>query len=403
MHHVTKSRVYQGDCLHVLKRLASDSVDLAYLDPPFLTQKSHRLTSKQGDRSFSFGDLWTSHNEYAEFLHSRLIEIHRVLAEKGSIYFHCDRNATHIVRALLDKVFGPKMFRSEIIWHYRRWSNTRKGLLPSHQTIYYYTKSDEYKFNTNWQEYSPSTNVDQILQQRSRDGHGKSAYKKDSSGKVLTIGDKKGVPLGDVWDIPYLNPKATERTGYPTQKPVVLLERIISLSSNVGDLVLDPFCGSGSTIVAAKLLGRNAIGIDVSEDAVELTRRRIQNPVKTESALLANGREAYRKSDDSLLSLLRGVKYAPVQRNSGIDAILQEGINRTPVPVRVQREHETILEAAYKLYNASKDKGADVMFLVAISEVGYFEFNDDLPQGVVVIDSPGLSISKFLTGLREAH
>ena len=397
-----KSTVHHGDCLAVLQDMKPGSVNLAYLDPPFFTQKSHRLTTRDRKRSFSFDDIWSSDSEYAEFLYHRLAEVHRVLSEDGSIYFHCDQNANHLVRALLDDVFGHDRFRSEIIWHYRRWSNSQKRLLPAHQTIYYYAKSDKFTFNIEWQEYSPATNIDQILQQRARDEFGKSVYKRDEFGNIESNGGKKGVPLSDVWDIPYLNPKAKERTGYPTQKPLLLLERIIALSTNEGDTVIDPFCGSGTTLVAANLLGRNAVGIDVSEDAVELTRRRIRNPVRSESNLQIKGRDAYRNAEAVLLSLLQGVKYAPVQRNKGIDAILQEGIGNSPVPIRVQRENETILEAAYKLHRASQGKGAKVMFLVAMLEGGYFDFKDELPQGVVVIDSPSLSIDKHLARLRMA-
>ena len=403
MSHKVNATVHQGDSLSVLQDMKSDSIHLAYLDPPFFTQKSHKLATRDRKRSFSFDDTWSSNKEYADFLRHRLMEVHRVLSPDGSIFFHCDHNANHLIRALLNDVFGADMFRSEIIWYYRRWSNSQKRLLPAHQTIYYYTKSDEYTFNMEWQEYSPSTNIDQILQQRARDAFGKSVYKRDKSGNIEPTGNKKGVPLSDVWDIPYLNPKAKERTGYPTQKPLLLLERIIALSTDEGDTVIDPFCGSGTTLVAANLLGRNAIGIDVSEDAVELTRKRIRNPVKSESTLQIKGRNAYRNADEAILSLLGGVKYVPVQRNGGIDAILQEGIEGTPVPIRVQRENETILEAAHKLHKASQRKGAKVMFLVAKSEGGYFDFKYDLPQGIVVIDSPGLAIGKHITSMKESH
>ncbi len=401
MSHKANIEVYQGDCLDVLPCIETGGVALAYLDPPFFTRRSHSLHTRDRKREFSFDDLWVSSRDYAEFLYPRLKGIYRVLSQRGSIFVHCDRNATHIIRALLDEIFGLEMFRSEIIWHYRRWSNSRRGLLPSHQTIYYYTKSDEFTFNAIWEEYSPSTNIDQILQQRSRDAFGKSVYKRDEFGNIVTNGDKKGVPLSDVWDIPYLNPKARERIGYPTQKPLLLLERIISLSTNEDELVLDPFCGSGTTLLAATLLGRDAIGIDISKDAVELTRRRLNNPEKSESSLLMRGRDAYRNADEVMLSLLRGLDYVPVQRNNGIDAFLKEGINGSPVPIRVQREGETILEAAHKLYNASKNKNAHVMFLIATAKGGYFEFGDDLPQGVVVVDAPGLLVSKYLSKLKE--
>lgn len=389
--------------MSVLQGIDAGSVALVYLDPPFFTQKSHRLLTRDRKREFSFEDIWASHKDYAEFLYVRLKAIYRVISQTGAIFFHCDRNAAHIVRSLLDEIFGSEMFRSEIIWHYRRWSNSQKGLLPAHQTIYYYTKSDEYTFNTHWQEYSPSTNIDQILQQRSRDVFGKSIYKRDSFGKVVSSGSKRGVPLSDVWDIPYLNPKAKERTGYPTQKPSLLLERIISISTQKGDTVLDPFCGSGTTLATAILLDRNAIGIDVSEDAVKLTQERILNPVKSVSPLLMKGRDAYRNVDTSILPLLQGLDYIPVQRNSGIDAILKEGVNGKPTPVRVQRQNETAIEAAYKLYNASKDKGADMMFLIATNGSDGIYPNSCFPKEVVVIDSPSMSIGRYISGLKDIN
>ena len=156
----------------------------------------------------------------------------------------------HIARYLPDEVFGKENFRSEIIWTYRRWSNNRRGCLPTHQNLLFYTKSETFTFNTIYMEYSPSTNVDQILQQRERDVDGKSVYKRNAEGRPIAKGSKRGVPLSDVWDIPYLNPKARERIGFPTQKPLLLLGRIISISSNENDFVLDPFCGSGTTLVA---------------------------------------------------------------------------------------------------------------------------------------------------------
>src|SRR5699024_9228610 len=139
------------------------------------------------------------------------------------------------------------------IWAYKRWSNSKKGLLNNHQNIYFYSKSKSFKFNTMYTDYSPTTNLDQILQARMRDEHAKSKYKTDENGQVVLGKEKKGVPLSDIWNIPYLNPKAKERTGYPTQKPILLLEQIIKIATDEGDTVLDPFCGSGTTLVAADL------------------------------------------------------------------------------------------------------------------------------------------------------
>ena len=397
------SQLFQGDCLEIMRTFDTDSINLVYLDPPFFTQKTHRLLTRDRQREFSFDDVWSSHAEYAHFLHDRLQEIKRILHPTGALFFHCDRNASHIIRIVLDEVFGSDKFRSEIIWHYKRWSNSQKKLLPAHQTIYYYTKSDDYTFNIIYQDYAATTNIDQILQRRKRDEHGKSVYDLDENGNFVPSGAKKGVPLSDVWQIPYLNPKAKERTGYPTQKPILLLERIIEIASNENDLILDPFCGSGTTVVAAKLLNRRAVGIDISDDAIEISRKRLEDPIKSESNLLKLGEAAYKNAAEELLALLQGLDVVPVQRNKGIDAFLKDDINGSAIPIRVQRVNETILEAANKLYKAAKTKHAPVMFLVAIQEGGYFSFANELPPKVVVIDSPALSITRIVSELKNVR
>ncbi len=394
-------QLFQGDCLEILHTLEANSINLVYLDPPFFTQKIHKLTTRDRQQEFSFDDIWASHAEYAHFLYDRLQEIKRILHPTGALFFHCDRNAAHIIRILLDEVFGFDQFRSEIIWHYKRWSNSQKNLLPAHQTIFYYTKSNDYTFNVVYKDYSATTNIDQILQRRKRDEHGKSVYDLDENGDFVPSGAKKGVPLSDVWHIPYLNPKAKERTGYPTQKPILLLERIIEIASNEKDLILDPFCGSGTTLVAAKLLNRRAIGIDVSEDAIDISRKRLENPIKSESNLLKLGQEAYKNADEELLALLRGIEIVPVHRNKGIDAFLKDDINGCSIPIRIQRSNETILDAANKLYKAAKTKHAPIMFLIVVKEGGYFSFANKLPPTITVIDSPSLTIAKIVSKLKK--
>lgn len=143
-----------GDCLELLPSLKKNSVDLIYLDPPFFTDKKHKLKNRERTTEFSFGDIWESDKDYAKFLYERMIEMRNVLSETGSIFVHCDKSGEHIVRALLDRVFGEDNFQSEIIWHYKRWSNSRKGLLPAHQNIYFYSKSKNFKFNTVYTSYS---------------------------------------------------------------------------------------------------------------------------------------------------------------------------------------------------------------------------------------------------------
>lgn len=176
----------------------------------------------------------------------------------------------------------------------------------------------------------------------------------------------------------------------------MLLERIIELTTQKGDIVLDPFCGSGTTCVAAKLLDRSYIGIDESEAAVELTLSRIKNPIKTTSNLLKNGRESYVNADKDALGLLKGIEYNPVQRNNGIDAILVEMHKNTPVLVRVQKENETIAEAAAYLLNAKKAKGSKKVILIQTNEIGLFT-EDVSYDGMVILQSPSLQILKCLS------
>ncbi|MCH5323444.1 MAG: site-specific DNA-methyltransferase, partial [Helicobacter sp.] len=180
-----------NDCLNVIKNIQSNSIDLIYLDPPFFTNKIQKQITRNGSKFLSFNDNWKDDNEYANFLFMRFIEFHRILKESGSIFVHCDINANHIVRLLLDSVFGTKNFRSEIIWTYKRWSNAKKGLLRNHQNIYFYSKSKKFTFNFIYQDYSPATNIDQILQQQKRDNYGKSVYARDDSGEIIISKCKK--------------------------------------------------------------------------------------------------------------------------------------------------------------------------------------------------------------------
>lgn len=389
------NKIHVGDCLDVMRSIDKNSIDLIYLDPPFFTEKTHKLISKDRTKEFSFDDVWGSDLAYGEYLYDRIKVMKELLKDTGSIFVHCDKSGEHIVRAILDNIFGPECFQSEIIWSYKRWSNSKKGLLPSHQNIYFYSRSKNFKFNTILTSYSETTNIDQILQSRTRDEHNKSVYDIDENGKFKHGKEKNGVPLNDVWDIPYLNPKAKERVGYPTQKPLLLLERIIDLVTDEGDLVLDPFCGSGTTCVAAKLLRRKYIGIDKSIEAVELSKERLSNPVKTESNLLKNGRDSYLNVDKDALGLLAGLAFNPVQRNKGIDAILVEQFENTPVLVRVQKRSEALSEAASHLLKAKKTKQSKKVILIQTQECNFFDDIGDL-DGVIVLQSPSLKVERAL-------
>lgn len=125
-----------GDCLEHLKNIPENSVDLIYLDPPFLTQRKQTLKTRDNSKEYSFDDSWDSISDYVQFMKDRLQECHRVLKKTGSIFLHCDKSASHYLRVVLDEIFGMDNFQSEIIWTYKRWSNSKKGLLNSHQNIY---------------------------------------------------------------------------------------------------------------------------------------------------------------------------------------------------------------------------------------------------------------------------
>jgi site-specific DNA-methyltransferase (adenine-specific) len=235
---------------------------------------------------------------YLTYMAQRIIETHRVLKDSGSLYLHCDPTASHYLKVLLDEIFGRDNFRNEIIWYYRRWTGKAKKLQSLHDIIFFYTKSDRYTFN----ELFRSTTEGQLkkhLKGWDRNSviiEGKRQpqliiYDKEKveyavKNKTLDLSvfariienDKLETKESDVWtDINILNSQSKERTGYPTQKPLALLHRIVKSSSNEGDLVFDPFCGCATTCVAAQQLGRKWIGIDIEKQAVSILIQRLSD------------------------------------------------------------------------------------------------------------------------------
>lgn len=375
------NKIYHGNCVEKLKEIEANKVDLIYFDPPFFTQRKHSLTNKDNSKTYEFDDKYNSIEEYLKLVENVLQESKRVLKNTGSVFLHCDKTASHNIRVVMDKIFGRENFQSEIIWSYKRWSNAKKGLLNAHQVIFFYSKTQDFKFNTLYTDYSATTNLDQILQDRERNENGKSVYKKDENGNVVLGKEKKGVPLSDVWEIPYLNPKAKERTGYPTQKPVLLLNQILNIVTEEGDLVVDPFCGSGTTCVSAKSLKRQFIGIDISKDAVELANSRLEEMVISESNLLNKGTNEYQEKTEKELAILQNINAFPVQRNSGIDGFLKDHFEGVPVPVKIQGEYETIEDAIEKLEKASYGKDYKMKILIQTRETGIsrlFGFESDV-------------------------
>jgi DNA modification methylase len=361
------NRLYYGDNLEVLRNeIKDESVDLVYLDPPFNSQATYNVLFKapSGEQSHAqieaFEDTWhwgdsaesafdevmkCGNTDAAELLRAvrsflkendmmayitmlavRLVELHRVLKPRGSLYLHCDPTASHYLKLLLDSVFGPKNYTNEIVWQRTNARSTRGRWPRIHDVILLYAKGENFTFNTTesvvgtyklphtlitgvdgkkyqtyeltapgltkegesgkpWRGFDPSemgrhwANNDATMEDWDSDGliH----WPKDGGFPRRRAAEpfdpsSRAVVVGDTWtDLDRINQTAKERLGYPTQKPLALLERIVEGSSNEGDLILDPFCGCGTTIHAAQKLSRRWIGIDITHLAISLIEKRL--------------------------------------------------------------------------------------------------------------------------------
>ena len=221
-----------------------------------------------------------SNQTYLVMMAIRVLEMHRVLKPTGSLYYHCDDSMAHYVKIMLDIVFGMDNFKNNIIWSYNRWTAPSGKFQRMHDDILFYTKSNKYTYNTQYQEYASNTTKRKYI----TDENGLEYYiKKGKNIKPYKIyKNNKGTAMNDVWPIPHLGPVSKERCGWPTQKPLRLLERIILASSNKGDMVLDPFCGCATTCVAAEKLGRKWIGIDVWKEAHKIIIDRMDRDIPTD-------------------------------------------------------------------------------------------------------------------------
>jgi DNA modification methylase len=363
---MARNVLYYGDNLDVLRRYVKDEVaDLVYLDPPFNSNQAYNVlfAEKNGSASHAqitaFDDTWhwdraavEAYEEivekggqvsramqafrqllgdndmlaYLAMMAPRLVELRRVLKSTGSMYLHCDPTASHYLKILMDAVFGPDCFRTEIIWkRSSAHSDTKQGRKQHgriHDVILFYTKTDQWTWNPQYTPYDPEY-VDQFykfveegtgrryrLDNLTGPGGAKKGnpryevmgvtrywrYTKEKMDELIHQGrvvqtrpgavpaykrhldEMPGVPLQDVWtDIKPIASQAAERLGYPTQKPEALLQRIIKASSNEADLVLDPFCGCGTTISVAERLNRRWMGIDITYLAIDLIKRRLQD------------------------------------------------------------------------------------------------------------------------------
>ena len=359
--HVENRTIFENDNLHVLRSLDTDSIDLIYLDPPFNSNRTFEASIGTEAAGAAFKDFWTlddldntSHGELAdkepelyhaisaaEFSHGksmkaylimmslRMLEMFRILKPTGTLYLHCDDNASHYLKMMMDNVFGKDNFRNEIIWQraITTKGNLKKGLARDSDTIFRYSKSDTYVWNveavtipydmanldekTKRQYYcvEPETGRHFSLTSLTAQNHDPDSHltyevmgvvrtwrwaedrmrKEIAAGHIVQtrpgnvprykryLDEQKGKRLNNIWvDIPNLTARSRERIGYPTQKPLALLERIIGASSHPGDMVLDPFCGCATTCVAAERLKRQWIGIDLSPKSYELVKSRFE-------------------------------------------------------------------------------------------------------------------------------
>jgi len=288
-------RLILGDCLDVLSDLPADSLDLIYIDPPFCTGrefKGEKLKIAPGGRirdgeeakEFRLNDVWEGRlNGYLAWLRPRLTEMRRLLTPNGAILVHLDWHASHYVKVLLDEIMDRDRFVNEIIWHYKTGGHTRRRLSRKFDSIFWYSRDKEYTYNPEAAAL-PRNQCRLCNREIGRKNHMK--RRTDDSGRVITQIKSAGriyeyyeddpAPPCDVWlDIPHLHQRDPERTGYPTQKPLRLLERLIALCTRPGDRVADFFAGSGTTLVAASRLGRQWLGCDASEAAVNLASERL--------------------------------------------------------------------------------------------------------------------------------
>ena len=261
--------IYCGDNLIWLKKFPDSCIDLIYLDPPFFSNRHYEVMFNDGEEIRSFEDRWKGGiNHYIEWMKDRIFEMHRILKDTGSFYIHCDWHASHYLKVMCDGIFGYNNFRNEIVWCYRTGGSTSKRFSKKHDVILFYSKTSNYIFkNLKEKAYTKSKSR---KPGKINYGAGYAEFFEDGVG-VYNL-----VNMTDVWQISYINSQAKERLGYPTQKPESLLERIIKASSSKGDLILDPFCGCGTTIAVAQRLGRKWIGIDVSPSACKLMKNRVE-------------------------------------------------------------------------------------------------------------------------------
>ncbi len=303
--------LFHGDNKDVLAHLLANGfrgkVKLVYIDPPFdsgadyvrkIKLRGHEKIKLDGEEygleeQVQYTDIWANDN-YLQFMFERLLLIRELLSDNGSLFLHCDSSKSHYIRCILDEVFGAeKSFKNEIIWAYRRWPSNSPAFQAMHDNIFWYTKSNDnsHTFHKTYEDASESY--------LKRFG-GKTQILDNEAGtrKITSEEETKGMPTRDVWDISILAGFKGERTDYPTQKPEILIDRIISSCSNAGDIILDCFIGSGTTATVAQKLGRRWIGCDINKGAIQTTAKRLQTIITEQAQAAEDDRQGSLLEDD---------------------------------------------------------------------------------------------------------
>jgi len=288
-----------GDNLQVLKTFlqmkekgklknadGTPGVRLVYIDPPFATRQEFRGSQDQKAYQDKIAGA-----RFLEFLRKRLVFLRELLSEDGSIYVHLDWKKGHYVKVIMDEVFGETKFRNDLIWKYFGPTSTEKNFPRKHDIILFYTKSDDYNFNG---EATLIQYDDKAIRRYDKEDEEGRPYKLyyNKDGTVRKAYMKEGKPT-EIFEIPFVQGTSEERIGYPTQKPEGLVKRIVEASSNHGDLVLDCFAGSGTTLAVAEKLGRRWIGVDCGKLAIYTMQKRLLNIA--ESKDLENPKKKYGK------------------------------------------------------------------------------------------------------------
>ncbi|MCL1939131.1 MAG: site-specific DNA-methyltransferase [Desulfovibrionaceae bacterium] len=359
------NRLLLSSLLHGPLRRAIDArggIRLAYMDPPFAVGTDFTMPVAREGRisAVAYSDIWPGGLAgFLNMMHERLLLLRDLLAPDGSLFLHCDHRTAPHLRLLLDEVFGPERFLGDIVWHYTGGGRARRWFSRKHDRILHYARSASWTFNPDAVRvpYKPTS------------AYAKSGITSRAGKRYLP--DPRGTPVDDVWDIPMINPLSFERSGYPTQKPESLLERIILAASEPGDLVADFFCGSGTTAAVAERLGRRWIVCDQAPLAVQATAKRLESMPGSAPFILAS-------LEDKLSHYQKKTKSA----------------SPTPPPVFTHRARLKHKDIAYDLSDVriSLRRGENGIFLELESfSVTLQEGLSALPEHLALSNSNGLA------------